>query len=62
MVVMVLSLSDINFNRRRYDCTFTTTFNTDTLPYDLSSMEEYKSDFTSRVGEIIDGAFPDEPI
>ena len=40
--------------------TFTTTFNTDTLPYDLSSMEEYKSDFTSRVGEIIDGAFPDE--
>ena len=40
--------------------TFTTTFNTDTLPYDLSSMEEYKSDMTSRVGEIIDGAYPDE--
>ena len=40
--------------------TFTTTFNTDTLPYDLSSMEEYKSDFTSSVGAIIDGAFPDE--
>ncbi len=40
--------------------TFTTTFNTDTLPYDLSSMEDYKSDFTSRVGEIIGGAFPDK--
>ena len=40
--------------------TFTTTFNTDTLPYDLSSVEEYKSDFTSRVEEIIGGAFPDK--
>ena len=40
--------------------TFTTTFNTDNLPYNLSSIEDYKSDFTSRVGEIIDGAFPDE--
>jgi len=40
--------------------TFTTTFNTNTLPYDLSSIEDYKSDFTSRVGEIIGGAFPDK--
>ena len=40
--------------------TFTTTFNTNTLPYDLSSIEDYKSDFTLRVGEIIGGAFPDK--
>ena len=40
--------------------TFTTTFNTNNLPYDLSSMEDYKSDFTDRVGLIICGAFPDK--
>ena len=40
--------------------TFTTTFNTDNLPYNLSSMEDYKSDFTSRVEEIIGGAFVDK--
>ena len=40
--------------------TFTTTFNTDNLPYNLSSMEDYKSDFTSRVGDIISGAFVDK--
>ena len=40
--------------------TFTTTFNTDTLPYDLSSMEDYKSNFTDNVIMILGAAFPDQ--
>ena len=40
--------------------TFTTTFNTNTLPYEFSSMEDYKPDFTEKVKWVIGGAFPDK--